>query len=64
MPRGLSPIRPSGHEAVLADYPNLGAFDVYAAGPPAMIEAIRASFPARGVTADRLHFDSFDYAPR
>jgi CDP-4-dehydro-6-deoxyglucose reductase, E3 len=52
------------HEAVLADYPNLGAFDVYAAGPPAMIEAIRASFPARGLTEDRLHFDSFDYAPR
>jgi CDP-4-dehydro-6-deoxyglucose reductase len=52
------------HDAVLADYPNLGAFDVYAAGPPAMIEAIRASFPARGVTPDRLHFDSFDYAPR
>lgn len=52
------------HEAVLADYPNLGAFDVYAAGPPAMVEAIRATFPARGVTEDRLHFDSFDYAPR
>jgi len=52
------------HEAVLADYPNLGSFDVYAAGPPAMIEAIRATFPARGLTEDRLHFDSFDYAPR
>jgi CDP-4-dehydro-6-deoxyglucose reductase, E3 len=52
------------HDAVLADYPNLGTFDVYAAGPPAMIEAIRATFPARGLTEDRLHFDSFDYAPR
>jgi CDP-4-dehydro-6-deoxyglucose reductase len=51
------------HEAVLADHPSLAAFDVYAAGPPAMIEAIRASFPARGVDDDRLHFDSFDYAP-
>jgi CDP-4-dehydro-6-deoxyglucose reductase, E3 len=50
------------HEAVLADFPSLAAFDVYAAGPPAMIEAIRATFPARGVTEDRLHFDSFDYA--
>jgi hypothetical protein len=29
-----------------------------------MIEAIRATFPARGVSEDRLHFDSFDYAPR
>lgn len=52
------------HDAVLADYPNLGAVEVYAAGPPAMIEAIRATFPARGLTDDRLHFDSFDYAPR
>ncbi|HVY80173.1 MAG TPA: 2Fe-2S iron-sulfur cluster-binding protein [Steroidobacteraceae bacterium] len=51
------------HEAVLADHPSLAAFDVYAAGPPAMIEAIRGSFPARGVDEDRLHFDSFDYAP-
>jgi CDP-4-dehydro-6-deoxyglucose reductase len=51
------------HEAVLADYPTLERFDVYAAGPPALIEAIRATFPARGLTEDRLHFDSFDYAP-
>jgi CDP-4-dehydro-6-deoxyglucose reductase len=46
------------HETVLADYPNLEAFDVYAAGPPALIEAIRADFPR----TDRLFFDSFDYA--
>jgi CDP-4-dehydro-6-deoxyglucose reductase, E3 len=46
------------HEAVLADHPNLESFDVYAAGPPAMIEAIRATFPRQ----DRLYFDSFDYA--
>ena len=52
------------HEAVLRDYPSLAGFDVYAAGPPALIEAIRASFPQHGLSADRLHFDSFDYAPR
>jgi CDP-4-dehydro-6-deoxyglucose reductase, E3 len=51
------------HEAVLADYPDLSAFEVYAAGPPAMIEAIRTSFPRRGLDPNRLHFDSFDYAP-
>jgi len=33
------------HEAVLADYPNLARFEAYAAGPPAMIEAMRARFP-------------------
>jgi hypothetical protein len=26
--------------------------------------AIRGAFPGRGVTEERLHFDSFDYAPR
>ena len=51
------------HEVVLADYPKLEKYDVYAAGPPALIEAIRASFPAHGLTEDRLHFDSFNYAP-
>jgi CDP-4-dehydro-6-deoxyglucose reductase len=50
------------HEAVLADHPSLEPFDVYAAGPPALIEAIRTRFPLQGVREDRLHFDSFDYA--
>jgi CDP-4-dehydro-6-deoxyglucose reductase len=50
------------HEAVLADYPNLARFEVYAAGPPAMIEAMRAHFPRHGLSAQRLYFDSFDYA--
>ncbi|HTL92908.1 MAG TPA: hypothetical protein VL176_11205, partial [Steroidobacteraceae bacterium] len=51
------------HEQVLRDYPSLAGVDVYTAGPPALIEAIRASFPQHGLSADRLHFDSFDYAP-
>ncbi len=51
------------HEAALADHPDLREFEVYAAGPPAMIEAIRAEFPRRGLPAGRLYFDSFDYAP-
>jgi CDP-4-dehydro-6-deoxyglucose reductase len=51
------------HEAVLADYPDLSSFEVYAAGPPAMIEAMRSSFPRHGLGAGRLYFDSFDYAP-
>ncbi len=51
------------HDAVLADYPDLSAFEVYTAGPPAMIEAMRTSFPRHGLPAQRLYFDSFDYAP-
>jgi CDP-4-dehydro-6-deoxyglucose reductase, E3 len=49
------------HEAVLADHASLAPFDVYAAGPPALVEAIRASFPRRGVREGHLFFDSFDY---
>jgi CDP-4-dehydro-6-deoxyglucose reductase len=51
------------HDAVLADHPDLADFEVYAAGPPAMIEAIRAAFPRQGLNPERLYFDSFDYAP-
>ena len=51
------------HEAVLQDIPDLSPYDVYTAGPPAMIEAVRREFAKRGVAANRLFFDSFDYAP-
>lgn len=51
------------HAAVLEDYPELRGFDVYASGPPAMVEAIRSDFVARGLPAQQLFFDSFDYAP-
>jgi CDP-4-dehydro-6-deoxyglucose reductase len=51
------------HEAVLADHPDLAGFDVYASGPPAMIEAIRRDFLAHGLPREQLFFDSFDYAP-
>ena len=51
------------HTAVLEDIDGLKEYDVYAAGPPAMIAAVRREFGARGVPAGRLFFDSFDYAP-
>jgi CDP-4-dehydro-6-deoxyglucose reductase, E3 len=51
------------HEAVLDDVPDLPRYDVYAAGPPAMIAAVRHEFALRGVEPGRLYFDSFDYAP-
>jgi CDP-4-dehydro-6-deoxyglucose reductase len=50
------------HEAVLQDHPDLAEFVIYAAGPPAMIEAIQSSFPARGARVAELHLDAFDYA--
>src|ERR1700730_13534023 len=51
------------HDAVLKDVVDLEKYDVYAAGPPAMIAAVRSEFGRRGVAANRLFFDSFDYAP-
>ena len=51
------------HEAAVADFPDLSGVDVYASGPPALIEAIRREGTARGLAPERLHFDSFEYAP-
>ncbi len=51
------------HEAAFADHPDLSAVEVYASGPPAMIEAIKRDGAARGLPVDSLHFDSFEYAP-
>jgi CDP-4-dehydro-6-deoxyglucose reductase, E3 len=50
------------HEAVLEDHPDLEPFAIYAAGPPALIDAIARDFPARGAQPPRLFLDSFDYA--
>jgi CDP-4-dehydro-6-deoxyglucose reductase len=52
------------HAAVLHDIgPALAGYDVYASGPPAMVEAIRDAFVAAGLPRAQLYFDSFDYAP-
>lgn len=50
------------HEAVLADYPDLAGMEVYASGPPPMVEAIRAAFPAHGLAEGRLYYDSFEFS--
>lgn len=50
------------HEAVMADFPDLAGLDVYASGPPPMVEAIQRSFPEQGLEQGRLYFDSFEYA--
>jgi CDP-4-dehydro-6-deoxyglucose reductase len=50
------------HEAVLADAPALDGHEVYMSGPPAMIQAGRQHFTARGLPMEHLHYDSFDYA--
>jgi CDP-4-dehydro-6-deoxyglucose reductase, E3 len=51
------------HEAVLRGVADLAGFDVYAAGPPAMIDAVRHELPRHGADPARIFFDSFDRAP-
>jgi CDP-4-dehydro-6-deoxyglucose reductase len=51
------------HEAVLGDIERFEGYDIYASGPPALVAAVRREFAARGASAPRLFFDSFDYAP-
>lgn len=51
------------HEAAFEHVEDLESYEVYAAGPPAMIAAIRSEYAARGNVIDRLYYDSFDYAP-
>jgi len=51
------------HDALLADFADLADAEVYAAGPPALIGALRGTLHGHGLAEDRLYFDSFAYAP-
>lgn len=50
------------HEAVLASYDDFSGFDVYASGPPVMVDAVRDHLGERGMSLDHFHFDSFEFA--
>jgi CDP-4-dehydro-6-deoxyglucose reductase len=50
------------HKAVLEDHPDLSAFQVYACGAPAMIDAARAEFVAAGLPAEEFFADAFTFA--
>ncbi len=47
------------HEAVAADHPSLSGFDLYMAGPPAMIDAAKRRFLAHGCPEGQIHYDAF-----
>lgn len=51
------------HDTVLASYADFSAHDVYASGPPVMVDAVRDGLSAKGLRAERFFFDSFTYAP-
>ncbi|MEJ7139067.1 CDP-6-deoxy-delta-3,4-glucoseen reductase [Amphibiibacter pelophylacis] len=48
------------HHAVMADFPDLSAHEVYACGVPIMVDSARADFTAKcGLPADAFYADSF-----
>ncbi len=50
------------HDVVTQYYPDLSGYQVYASGPPPMIEALKKSFPEHGLPADQLFYDSFEFS--
>jgi CDP-4-dehydro-6-deoxyglucose reductase, E3 len=51
------------HQAVIADLPDLSAYQVYACGAPVMVEAARRDFTERhGLPADEFYADAFTTA--
>lgn len=50
------------HEAVVRHYPKLDTHEIYAAGPPPMIEAGQSAYSAHGLSLDNYFFDSFEFA--
>ena len=50
------------HEAILADFPDLSGFSVYACGSVRMVEAARPAFVAQGLHEDACFSDAFTAA--
>jgi len=47
------------HQAVLQDFPDLGAHQVYACGAPIVIDSARTDYLQAGLPADEFYADSF-----
>jgi len=52
------------HEAILADYPDLGGHRIYACGSVKMVEAAQPAFAKQGLSPDDCFSDAFQLAPR
>ena len=50
------------HEILMNRYPDLGDFDIYMSGPPAMIEASTHAFVTQGAHLDHMYSDAFEFA--
>ncbi len=51
------------HEAILQDFPNLSAYQIYACGSVEMVAAAHPAFMARGLSQDDCFSDAFKLVP-
>jgi CDP-4-dehydro-6-deoxyglucose reductase len=49
-------------DAVVRQYPHLGAYDIYASGPPVMVQSGHRLFLDHGLDESRFFSDAFEYA--
>jgi NAD(P)H-flavin reductase len=52
------------HQAILADFPDLAGFQVYACGSVAMVQAAHPAFRAQGLAQDDCFSDAFRISPK
>ena len=50
------------HNTIVKFYNDMSEYEVYACGPPIMIDSGRTAFTEVGLNPDRLFYDSFEYA--
>ena len=50
------------HQAIADDFESLAGFEVYACGPPVMIEAGQKMFASKGLSDDDFYADAFNFA--
>lgn len=50
------------HLAALDDFQDVSQYEVYTCGPPPMVYATRDGFLAKGLSADRIFSDAFEFA--
>ena len=49
-------------DAVLRDHPALIAYDVYASGPPVLVQAAHRDFTVHGLAPENFYADPFEFA--
>jgi CDP-4-dehydro-6-deoxyglucose reductase len=51
------------HAAILADFPDLTSYQIYACGSVEMVKAAHPAFLAHGMSQDDCYSDAFEFAP-